>query len=151
MKNKFHAEWNGECIYNHGKSNARGVAVLINKTLNVEILNFGKDDTGNILITEIKIDDTKFLLANIYAPNLDSPHFFVKLFDMLTKFEARENCIICGDFNLVLNPISDYKNYKSYNYNVHARNMFISLIEKKDVIDTLEKYMGIQENTHGNV
>ena len=61
---------------------------------------------------------------------------------MLNCFAERENCIICGDFNLVLNPKFDYKNYKSYSHNVQARNRLLSLIEEEDYVDIFREIHG---------
>ena len=55
-----------------------------------------------------------FVLSNIYAPNEDTPAFFVEVFKLLDKYKGRR--IITGDFNLVLDvDIDRTDNSKSNN------------------------------------
>ena len=46
--------------------------------------------------------------------------------------------MICGDFNLVLNPELDYHNYKHIN-NKNARNHIREIIEERQLIDPFRK------------
>ena len=44
-------------------------------------------------------------MANIYAPNIDEPIFFLNLF--LSLYNLSGNYILAGDFNCTLDPVSD--------------------------------------------
>ena len=46
---------------------------------------------------------------NIYAPNSDNPTFFENVFEQVDSFDNKDYYIICGDFNLVLDPEIDYE------------------------------------------
>ena len=72
----IYSEWNGECFYSHGKSNARGVAILFRKNLDIKVISIQKDNNGNFLLLELLYNDMTLLLANIYAPKMDCPDFF---------------------------------------------------------------------------
>ena len=49
-----------------------------------------------------------------------------------------ESCIICRDFNLVLDPDLDYDNYKHLN-NIKSRNKVLELIQDQHLIDTFRE------------
>ena len=66
-------------------------------------------------------------LIIIYAPNMDSPLFFSKLQDLIQDNDA-DYCVICGDFNLVLNPVMDTYGYKHIN-NPKARLSTLKIME----------------------
>ena len=46
-----------------------------------------------------------------YGPNVDNPNFFQSVSDKIVELE-NNSIVWCGDFNLVLDPKLDYKNYK---------------------------------------
>ena len=95
----------GQAFWSHGTSTARGVCILISKKLNLEIQQFVKDTQGRYIILKCKIDGEEIVLANIYAPNTDSPEFFVELLEQLGEIQGKK--LILGDFNTVLDPMLD--------------------------------------------
>ena len=64
-----------------------------------------KDGDGRVLSLTFEIDGTMFNLLNLYAPNSDRPDFYASLSDYID--DKCENTIICGDFNITLNPQMD--------------------------------------------
>jgi len=50
--------------------------------------------------------------------------------------------IICGDFNLVLDPLLDYINYKHLNSNRKARDLLLGEIVKRELKDTFRYING---------
>ena len=89
--------WGGQIIFSHGTSGARGVSILIDKGLNHIINEQKTDDDGRIVIIDMNIDKNRFIIANIYAPNADSPAFFMEVNNLLDNF-SNNNMIIGGDF-----------------------------------------------------
>ena len=59
---------------------------------------------------ELTILTKKITLVSIYGPNEDKPNFYKNLKQKIQDF-GNENVIICGDWNLVLNPDVDTENY----------------------------------------
>ena len=57
----------------------------------------------------------KVILTSVYGPNDDRPQFYRKLQQHITDFES-DRVIICGDWNLVLDPEIDTKNYRHIKY-----------------------------------
>ena len=79
--------------------NARGVCILFRPRLNYNIDGLQRDKEGQMLALQIEINDIPLVIMNIYAPNEDSPSFFVELMIMLQKFNTLDY-VISGDFNL---------------------------------------------------
>ena len=72
--------------------------------------NKKQDVRGNYLLLDITIDDCRFTLANIYGPNTDDPQFYENIVQLIRKIE-NDDVVICGDWNLILNPDCDMDNY----------------------------------------
>ena len=70
--------WNGECLFNNYRSNARGVAILFGKNMEYKVHKKITDNEGNFLVVDITAQSKRFTLINIYGPNTDSPTFYQK-------------------------------------------------------------------------
>ena len=133
MENFIKNEW-GYSTYLSGLSrNKRGVMVLINNNFDQEVTKVLKDPNGNFVIFEIIVQKQKITLANIYGPNEDKPQFYNNLKQKIDEFD-NDNVIICGDWNLVLDPKVDTENYKSVN-NPNARAVVVSFLDNMDYMD----------------
>ena len=123
----------GECFINGIKSNARGVAILIRNNFEYKVLNCNKDSDGNYLHLKLQLDTMSLNLITIYGPNSDNPHFFQNIQDILEQNNA-DYSIVCGDFNVVLNPKLDTYNYLHMN-NPKAHIAVKNMIDREDLID----------------
>ena len=123
-----------ECFISGSKTNSRGVLILINNNFEYKLLDTFKDDEGNILQLLISLSTFKLNLINVYAPNNDNPNFFKKVWQ-LAQNEIADHVIICGDFNLVLNPSLDCHNYTNIN-NPQARSNVMEMMNSLDLIDS---------------
>lgn len=133
-------EWGYTCnaYFSSFRGNSRGVAILFNNNFEFKVHKEKIDKTGNILALEIEIEGSHILLVNIYGPNQDSPDFYAKISDILEEFNCA-HVIICGDFNLVLNPDLDYDNtYKNIN-NPKARDKILEIIDNFGLIDVFRE------------
>ena len=123
-----------ECIFSSYKSNARGVAILINNKFEFKIKKTKRDCMGNFVCLDIQIENKNVTLLNLYGPNKDSPQFYDTISEIIQDF-GNDYVIMCGDFNLVLNPELDYdKGYKNTN-NPNARQKVLELIENFILVD----------------
>ena len=124
------------------------------------------------VIADLTVDNNRFTLVSLYAPNTDSPVFFENIMTKVDSLNNSNPVIYCGDFNLVQDPSLDYHNYKSIN-NSKAREKLLDMKETYSLIDpfreiypTLRRYtwrkkhpmkMGrldfflISENLHSSV
>ena len=120
--------------YLHGyRNNARGVAVLFNNNFEYTVREVNKDEHGNWLQLKITISNIDINLITLYAPNQDNPAFFENIKN-LAEFSETEHTLICGDFNLVLDPIKDCYNYKTLN-NPRSRQKVLELVNELNFID----------------
>ena len=109
-KIKWKNEFDGDLCFAHGKSNSCGVligfsGVLIgNKTFTVKKRLC--DENGRILILETSIDDSEFILINLYNANTESERIqkFNKLYTLLSNLDLRseKHIIFADDFNLFI-------------------------------------------------
>ena len=130
--------WDGECFINGNRTNARGVAILLNKNFEYSIKRIDKDTDNNLLMIDIYINNSTFRIFNIYVPNLDSPEFFRKI-SALIQEGGQDYTVICGDLNLTLEPEMDSYNYKRIN-NPLSRGVLLdtmSILNLQDVFRTM--------------
>ena len=118
-----------ETYISGSKTNARGVAFLIKNNFEYKVKNFEDDDSGNWQVIDVDTASITLRIVNIYAPNSESPEFFSNLTQFIENNE-QDYLIICGDFNLVLDPNLDYFNYKNVN----------NPISRKTVLDILQTH-----------
>ena len=74
-ENIWKSEWGGKGYFSHDTSNSKGVCILFRKNLDFALHNVKKDTSGRVLCLDMEIDNTRFTLCNIYAPNNDDPQF----------------------------------------------------------------------------
>ena len=66
-------EFEGQLFFSHDKTNFCDVAIGFVGTKAFNILNIKLDNLGRILVVEIKIDDSVFVLIKIYNDNTEIP------------------------------------------------------------------------------
>ena len=151
IENHVRNSWGYESFFSSFASNSRGVALLFNNTFEFKVLKEKKDLNGNYLVLDICIGKEKITLVTVYGPNSDTPDFFSQLMSNIEDF-GNENFIICGDFNLVLDPHIDCCNYRNIN-NPNAREKLLDIIDQYRLIDpfrelfpTLHRYTWRRKN-----
>ena len=130
--------WNNECYLHGQRTNARGVGILINNNFEQEVIECNKDTDGNYLQLIMKIQTFKINLITIYAPNIDRPEFFNQIRDLMNKTDT-DYIVVCGDFNLVLNPQLDSMNYKNINH-PRSRQILLHTMDELNLIDTFRYF-----------
>ena len=147
QENNISQFWDGEFIINGNKTNARGVAFLLKKNFEYKIINTLADQEGNTLTVDLILQqDFSIRIINLYAPNTDSPKYFDYINELVTN-NPNDYLIICGDFNLILNPNLDCHNYQNIN-NPKARNKLLHTIQTQQLIDAFRyKYPSLQRYT----
>ena len=101
----WEAEWGGKIVESHGSSHSRGVMILFKPKINVSIDNVIHDKNGRYILSEVSLDDSKFIFVNIYAPNDQAQqiHFLRDLSNSVLNNYANETVVLGGDFNCALN------------------------------------------------
>ena len=93
----------------NGSKHSKGTVIMLNPSLDVEIIECTTSEKGRIIILEARIDDAKLIFVNIYAPKdlAQEVKFFDGIKSKLVKY-ANESIIVGGDFNCAITP-SDKK------------------------------------------
>ena len=66
--NEWKFQYRGQMFHSHGSNHSRGVLVLINENLQFEVKNLKEDIHGRFVAIEALIQESPFLLLNLYAP-----------------------------------------------------------------------------------
>ena len=64
--------FNGDLYFSHGKSNSCGVIISFSGNKALTVKKRLCDENGRILILETLIDDSEFILINLYNSNTES-------------------------------------------------------------------------------
>ena len=103
---------NFSIFYSHGTENARGVCTIIPNKYDFEIIETIHDTNGRFLLIHMSINDTEYVIANIYAPTKSfqeqQKQFISYVTENIMKFMGKK-IIIGGDFNTYLDPLLDKK------------------------------------------
>lgn len=134
-KRETRNDW--EIHFSHGTSGSKGVAILIPKTYQCKINTEIADPSGRFLLLDVEIDETSFILLNVYAPTKDKPHdqktFLDNIKTILRPYIDRK-MVIAGDHNVCLNPKMDKKGGKGEKESEYAREL-IQFMEENDLVD----------------
>ena len=126
-------EWGYDGYFSSVNSSSRGVRILLNNNFEHKVEKVIFDVNGNYLLLDINIEGRNFILVNIYGPNEDKPKFYSES-RKTYKSLNNERIILCGDWNLVLNPDLDTNNYLHIN-NPRARQEVLNIIEEDEFLD----------------
>ena len=135
-ENLIRSIWGYNCFI-CGQSNARkGVAVLFRNSFTYKIHNIYKDnEEGSFLVLDITIFNERFTLANIYGPSEgDRPEFFAKIFDLIETI-GNAQILLGGDWNVILNPFLDTRNYRNLNNRQRSRKLILEKMDSLNLID----------------
>ena len=131
-QNYIRTQWGFECYFSNYSSQSRGVAILFNNNFEFKVLKVTKDENGNKLILDMVIEGKNITLINIYGPSRDEPDFYEEINNYIKNLDNQ--VILVGDFNMVLDPDKDCKDYVNIN-NPRARNKVLNLIIECNLID----------------
>lgn len=102
---KIKRRWQGQVLSAPYTTHARGVMILIHKSVPLQIKTIIKDPAGRYIIIQGMLLFENINLINVYGPNEDDPKFYNNLF--LTVSNLSGQYIIAGDFNCTLDPVRD--------------------------------------------
>ena len=132
-ENYIRTQWGFECYFSSYNSQSRGTAIFFNNNFEYKLHKIKRDIQGNKIVLDLTIANKKTTLINIYGPNNDRPNFYEEIKQDIRELD-NENVIITGDFNLILDPEKDSKNYLFIN-NPRAREKVIDLCAEFNLID----------------
>ena len=99
-------DFNGQIHYSHSKSNSCSVFIAFFSSIIYTVRKKASDKHRRILIMEALVEDTEFILINLYNANTENDQLttFSELINLLENFDLTKNkqIIFAGDFNLFL-------------------------------------------------
>ena len=125
-------QWNGEITFNHGSHQSGGTCVMFRDKNDFDFQVIHCNVTGRCNIVKIHKEGKQFLLVNIYAPNEDNPEFFKEVINIVEN-EVHDELIVCGDFNLVMDPTIDRT--ENIRHKPRAFEMLNKYIEERELIE----------------
>lgn len=138
LKNSSHgrlkANWIGKVYHSNFSSKKRGAAILLRKGVPFLQKKTITDKEGRYIIVIGEINNISLTLVNVYAPNLDNPIFFQKVFSLIPDI-SQTHLIIGGDFNTVLDTYLDRSSTKRLPRNASSEflNAFINNTNVLDI------------------
>ena len=127
-------QWEGDIFFSNSENTrSLGVAFLVRKNLDCEVLLNKELIKGRVIELQMKIDDNIFNIINVYAFNVESLRrdLFDFLNNYLSDFLPDDNYFVCGDFNVISNSIDKYNNLLADS----SRRHFISLVDTHTLHD----------------
>lgn len=123
-------KWRGEIYSSFGTQNSCGVATLFRKDSVKNIKCIHKDNHGRLVITDFTCGNNEIRLINMYASCNEAER--KELFKDLAKWTYKD-CIIIGDFNVVLTKM-DLSNNNIFRSDTSRAALF-ELISAQNMID----------------
>lgn len=126
--------WVGQLYHSAFQSKARGAAILIHKSVPVVSSDVISDPNGRYIIVTGSIYNTKLILANVCAPNLDDNNFFHTFFSPKLSVMSSRCLVRGGDFIFWLGPL-DRSSSKSSNPS-NSSNVIKTFLQEFSVTDS---------------
>ena len=63
-------QWKGNKYFSHGSNKSKGVLILIKKDIEFKLKNFKIDTNGRFKVAQCEIQNSPFVLTNVYASNI---------------------------------------------------------------------------------
>ena len=69
VENIWKNQWRGNLFFSHGTCHSKGVLVLVKGNLDFNLQTVKTDPEGRYILLDAIIQDSRYCLLNIYAPN----------------------------------------------------------------------------------
>jgi len=103
---KLRRDWVGQVYSSSYSQNKRGVAILFNKNLPFILKHKESDPEGRFILITGSILNHHIAILNIYAPNVDSPHFISQMI-LLFTYHCKGLGFLPRDFNCIMDASLD--------------------------------------------
>ena len=110
VENIWRKQWKGDMFFSHGSCHSKGVLILVRDHLDFKLQSVKADEEGRYISLLAMIQDSPFLLLNIYAPNkcAEQCDFFKTVAEELkTNVSSECSIVVGGDFNVIFYPYLD--------------------------------------------
>uniref|UniRef100_A0A3B3HKX7 Reverse transcriptase domain-containing protein n=1 Tax=Oryzias latipes TaxID=8090 RepID=A0A3B3HKX7_ORYLA len=132
------SQWGSGNIYlSHGSPRSAGVAIFLHN-FDGKIVDHKSDTEGHWLMVNIEVDDTKYILVNIYGFNnrTKNQKFLTNINHKIINWKqmyATDKIIVAGDFNVV--PDENQDRYPTQHNSPHFNKIISEFSNSLDLID----------------
>ena len=139
-ENYIRSIWGYNCFICGNSNASKGVAIVFKNTFTYKINRVIRDmEGGSYIVLDLSIFDERYIIVNIYGPSeRDTPDFFTNIFQKIEDTGCRQ-VMIGGDWNVVLNPNIDTRNYRGFNTRQRSRQIIKQKMEFLDLVDIYRK------------
>lgn len=132
------AEWGGKTFFSHGRSNSKGVCVLVKRDIDLQVTQVHADTDGRLLIIQISAEGETSTIANIYAPiqteARDQVSFIASCELALSNLNI-QSLFMGGDFNTQLTSSTTQPEGSSISSGAVYRNHIHAIMEDYSLMD----------------
>ena len=86
----IYTEWGSNCILSFSSSNSRGVGIFFSSKLDFKINEKVCDDSGNFILIDLNIGETRLSLITLYGPNEDNRSFYENIFNKIDEIRNED-------------------------------------------------------------
>ena len=138
-ENYVRAVWGYELWIAGNSTNKNGVAILFNSTFEYKVHSVTKDPNGCFIIMDVDLEGKRVTLTNIYGPSAgDNPTLIDKVFNLVLQV-GNDAVIMGGDWNCLLNPNLDARNYSNNYLRPRTRETIFNRMSDLDLVDVFRK------------
>ena len=134
-ENIWKKEWGGELFFSHGTKNSKGVCIVINPSMQLQVECLYSNNSGRIVLITISLNGQKITLCNIYAPNdqANQLQFLQELNNCIIDKTELTSLIVGGDWNCTLTK-KDKMGGAPWKPTIYS-NLISTTMEMFDLID----------------
>ena len=134
IENIWQREWGGQALFAHGDTRSRGVAILFNPSVKVDIVRTVRCDNGRFIISLVNLNMCEVALICSYGPNVDNPATFTELLNRCNDVGCAE-IIWGGDFNFTMKDIDRISSARYVRNNNKCRKVVEDYALANDMVD----------------
>lgn len=113
VEDRWCSMWDGSCYFSHGTNHSKGVMVLFNSHLDIQVEEIREGKDGRYILIRCTIFGVKIVLCNVYFPVRNKEIEQINMLQELTReinSIINEDCLVImgGDFNMIRNFELDY-------------------------------------------
>ena len=118
VEQKWKKDFKSPNLFSHGKLYSCGVLIAFSGTGTFTVKKQQTDKEGRILILDVSINDSEYILINLYNANTENEQTNVlsSLSELLEDFDISltKQLVMAGDFNLFFNSKIRSTRWESY-------------------------------------
>ena len=131
-ENYVRAVWGYDLWIAGSSTNKNGVAILFNSTFEYKVHSVTKDPNGCFIIMDVDLQGNRVTLTNIYGPSAgDNPTAIDNVFNLVSQV-GNDVVIMGGDWNCLLDPALDARNYSNNYLRPRIRTTILNRMRRVD-------------------